>query len=148
MLRGRLDEGEQLAQEALALSGGMADDPASMRARVRPGRRMARGHWRGSAGQGTRCRRGIVPDASDRDIADAGMREPGESRFLPDTIETLIGLGRVKTLPAVASSMEQMANGARRPTAVGMPHVRVHRSWPPQETSRQPSNAPGPLFRH
>jgi DNA-binding CsgD family transcriptional regulator len=119
--RGNLDEGERLAREALALGGAAPEDAATLPSSFARGGEMAA--WAlGAVGNA----RGRFADAlaSLSALADtllgAGLRDPGEMRFLPDLVETYIGLGRLDEADAIASQMTTMARGARARTAAGI----------------------------
>jgi DNA-binding NarL/FixJ family response regulator/tetratricopeptide (TPR) repeat protein len=121
VLRGRLDEGDALAREALGLAGAKVDDPASMlRAFARGGEMGAWALGAAALAQGRAAYAASSLLPLSQKLLDAGVREPGELRFLPDTVETLVALGRIDEADVITSSMEQMALRARRSTAAGI----------------------------
>jgi ATP/maltotriose-dependent transcriptional regulator MalT len=120
-LRGRFDEGDQLAREALGLADGTANDPASMRrAFARGGEMGAWAHGVAAFAQGRAAEAASSLMPLTKTLLDAGMREPGELRFLPDSVEVLIALGRLDEADMITASMEEMADRARRTTAAGI----------------------------
>ncbi len=121
-LRGRLDEAEGLGEQALSGgAGGSADlDTALARAPLGGGEiaAWALGAAALAAGRHERAIRCLQPLADT--LLGAGMRDPGELRFLPDAVEALVGLERLDVADALVGRMEAMARASTRPTAVGI----------------------------
>jgi DNA-binding CsgD family transcriptional regulator len=54
-----------------------------------------------------------------RALLEAGIREPGELRSLPDEIEALAALGRLDEAETLLAPFEETADGLARPSALG-----------------------------
>jgi DNA-binding NarL/FixJ family response regulator len=110
-----------LGTQALALAGVDAADADSIRRAPTRGGEV--GAW--ALGNAALARgRFEVAHARLAPLADvllgSGLREPGELRFLPDTVEALIGLDRIDEAHALANQIEEMARDTRRATALGV----------------------------
>ena len=119
-LRGNLDAAEGLGQHALSLLGGSAEPAAALKVATRGGEVAV---W--ALGMAALARRRyeracayLWPLAGT--LLDAGMREPGELRFLPDTVEALLAQRRLLEADDLVRRMEDMAGRTRRGTAIGL----------------------------
>ena len=129
VLRGRLDEGEALARQALMLAGEPAAEPAgeALHDQVPTARAFARGGevaaWALGACHLTRGAPALA-DACLRPLREAligaGLREPGELRFLPDSVEALLGLHDADAAQALVGEMLAMARETGRATALAL----------------------------
>ncbi len=120
-LRGRLEEAEELGEQALTIAGESPDlDTALARAPVGGGEvaAWALGAAALAAGRYERAARCLQPLADT--LLGAGMRDPGELRFLPDTVEALVGLDRIDDAEALTGRLEAMARASTRLTALGI----------------------------
>ena len=121
VMRGQLTEGEDLARESLSLAGANDDDAGSVRRAISRGGEI--GAWAlGAAALGA----GRFDEAATHlmlladTLLDAGMREPGELRFLPDAVEALLGQGRLEDAERLVVRLESMAEHAQRTTSIGV----------------------------
>jgi DNA-binding NarL/FixJ family response regulator len=115
--RGDIDGARDCAWEALISAGGADFDPTE------PGRAIARGGeaalWAlgfvellvGNVGEADR-----YLGAMTRTLLEAGIREPGEIRCLPDEIEALSALGRRDEAEALLEELESWADRLERPS--------------------------------
>ena len=120
-LRGQLDTAESLGARALRLSGATDNTQAEIERVFTRGSEigtwalgataLARGHHRDAL-------RYLSPMAGV--LLAAGMREPGELRFLPDLVEALLGVERPDEADELVTEMEAMAAAAARSTARGI----------------------------
>jgi DNA-binding CsgD family transcriptional regulator len=119
--RGELTVGDSMAREALELIGADANDPATLVGTVSRGGEMAT--WAlGAAALAAgsyAAAAGPLLALTDRLLA-CGLREPGELRFLPDTVEALLGLELVDDAAALTTRIEEMAVTTARSTTAGL----------------------------
>ena len=119
--RGVLGGAENLGEQALALASGTDELDAALKRAPTGGGEMAvwaLGAAALAAGRYEEAYRylGSLADT----LLGAGMREPGELRFLADAVEALIGLERIDDAAALVSEMDAMAHQSRRQTALGI----------------------------
>lgn len=118
-IRGDEDRAREAAERSLRLSGGERFDPASPAAALARGGEVAIAaigllevsleHWEPAI-------RYLGP-LSDHMLS-AGVREPGELRFLIDEVETLVALGRLGEASERVALLGRMAERSRRPSAL------------------------------
>lgn len=117
-MRGSIHDTQMAANSALSLACGEAFDPAH------PAAALARG------GEIALVALGLVAVAHERwkeahlylgPLADhmlnAGIREPGELRFLLDDVEALVGLGRMTEAGDRLATLRTIADDTKRPSA-------------------------------
>lgn len=121
--RGLLAEARGFAGHALELSAGPAFEVA------RPQRALARGGETAiwtlgfielSRGNPAEAHRHLGP--LQETLMGAGIEEPGELRFLPDEVESLVALGRLEEARALVTWMDQIARRLGRPSALAGAH--------------------------
>ncbi len=117
--RGAVEDARETLGSALAIAGGPAFDLAQ------PERALARGGETAiwtlgflelSLGRPEEAHRCLGPLAEA--LLGAGIREPGELRFLPDEIETLVVLGKLAEAETRLVLLEDIAQSLCRPSAL------------------------------
>ncbi|GIW20006.1 MAG: transcriptional regulator [Chloroflexota bacterium] len=117
--RGDVEPARTSARRSLEIAAGETFDPA------RPEHALARGGeialWalgllELSLGRYAEADRFLQPLS--RALLEAGIREPGELRCLPDAIEALLGLGDIEAAEGLLGELEAIAGSSARPSAL------------------------------
>jgi tetratricopeptide (TPR) repeat protein len=117
--RGLLAEAREIAGRALELSGGRAFEVARLQRALARGGETAiwtLGFLELSLGNPAEAHRHLAPLRET--LVGAGIEEPGELRFLPDEVESLVALGQLEEAEALVAWMEQIARRLDRPSAL------------------------------
>lgn len=121
VLRGELENADSLATTALALAGGGDTNGEALRRSFTRGGEIAA--WALAAAH---LARGRVKDANAifealvDTLLGAGIREPGELRFLPDAVEARLADNDQEGADRLVVELEEMARRTKRASTVGL----------------------------
>lgn len=117
--RGDVEPARASARRSLAIAAGETFDPAQPEPALARGGEIALwalGFLELSLGRYAEADRSLRPLS--RALLDAGIREPGELRCLPDAIEALLGLGDIEAAEELLGELEAIAGSSVRPSAL------------------------------